>query len=153
MQISPSFCVDKMSMHGKAFVWMTVFYTKFWHQQEVILHILWLDILKYLSLCVSISWFLFVLILFRLALNSNLPGQSIINGKTTDFRDYEPASASRKKLLPVLEDTMINSDSLEMCQRYIEYFQTQYKTNFPFQYRSTAFSILLKVLKIRNIKF
>ncbi|XP_025082560.1 probable serine/threonine-protein kinase drkC isoform X2 [Pomacea canaliculata] len=50
-------------------------------------------------------------------LNSNLPGQSIINGKTTDFRDYEPASASRKKLLPVLEDTMINSDSLEMCQR------------------------------------
>ncbi|XP_076472420.1 uncharacterized protein LOC143301882 [Babylonia areolata] len=38
-------------------------------------------------------------------------------GLKTDLRDYEPAAVIRKKNLPVLQDTMINRDALEMCQR------------------------------------
>ncbi|KAK7483086.1 hypothetical protein BaRGS_00025654 [Batillaria attramentaria] len=49
-------------------------------------------------------------------LNPKAAGQQRVVIKT-DMRDYEPSSASKKKLLPVLEDTMIHQDSLDMSQR------------------------------------
>ena len=51
------------------------------------------------------------------AVRPNMPGQEIPLTAKTNFRDYEPGSIARKKILPVLEDTMIHLQSLEMCQR------------------------------------
>ncbi|KAL8568098.1 hypothetical protein ACOMHN_000322 [Nucella lapillus] len=49
---------------------------------------------------------------------SKIPGKANSAGQAKkDFRDYEPAGLARKKLLPVLEDTMIHFESLKMCQR------------------------------------
>ena len=44
-------------------------------------------------------------------------GQRIRMMAKTNLYDYEPASMARKKILPVLEDTMIHLESLDMCQR------------------------------------
>ncbi|KAK7093374.1 probable serine/threonine-protein kinase drkC isoform X2 [Littorina saxatilis] len=52
----------------------------------------------------------------KLPVKPNAPVQVISLSAKTDFRDYEPSSVTRK-LLPVLQDTMIHLDSLKMGQR------------------------------------
>ncbi|XP_076451956.1 uncharacterized protein LOC143287668 [Babylonia areolata] len=57
----------------------------------------------------------------QMQIYSKLPGKSndpgISLAAKRNFCDYEPTGLAQKKLLPVLEDTMIHMDSLEMCQR------------------------------------
>jgi hypothetical protein len=65
--------------------------------------------------------FLVFLYSLRLSLSLSVSVKSATPGASNnkDFRDYEPGGLARRKGLPVLEDTMIHLDSLEMCQRFV----------------------------------
>lgn len=68
----------------------------------------------------------------KLPIKSSTPGASA----NKDFRDYEPNSLAKKKILPVLEDTMIQLSSLEMCQRlgggiFADTHLARWKGDFP----------------------
>ena len=70
----------------------------------MVVHIVWL----------CLSW---IVLSSGDGLEAQAHGISLMWKKKIDFRDFEQAVVPKKPQLPILEDTMIYRDSLEMCQR------------------------------------